>query len=79
MVGAVRLELTTYRLKAGYSNHLSYTPISFRAFVDLRFDERFRLLNMWFTFEVDILVGAEGLEPTAPKLKAWYSRLAAHH
>jgi hypothetical protein len=27
MVGAVRLELTTYRLKADYSNQLSYTPI----------------------------------------------------
>jgi hypothetical protein len=28
MVGAVRLELTTYRLKADYSNQLSYAPIS---------------------------------------------------
>jgi hypothetical protein len=27
MVGAVRLELTTYRLKADYSNQLSYAPI----------------------------------------------------
>jgi len=26
MVGAVRLELTTYRLKADYSNQLSYAP-----------------------------------------------------
>ena len=28
MVGAVRLELTTYRLKADYSSQLSYAPIS---------------------------------------------------
>ena len=27
MVGAVRLELTTYRLKADYSSQLSYAPI----------------------------------------------------
>jgi hypothetical protein len=27
MVGAVRFELTTYRLKADYSNQLSYAPI----------------------------------------------------
>ncbi len=27
MVGAVRIELTTYRLKADYSNQLSYAPI----------------------------------------------------
>lgn len=47
MVGAVRLELTTYRVKAGYSSRLSYTPIIFRTFADFRFDERFRLLNMF--------------------------------
>ena len=31
MVGAVRLELTTYRLKADYSNQLSYAPISYHS------------------------------------------------
>ena len=40
----MRLELTTYRVKAGYSIQLSYAPISLSTSVDFRFDERFRFV-----------------------------------
>ena len=34
-MGVVRLELTTYRLKAGYSSQLSYTPLLCQPIVKL--------------------------------------------